>query len=352
MALCYPKMESGIMEKIDPMLAELRAELAAGKYPADAHFPSEYELAERFGVNKKTANKAVSLLVAEGWLYRGRRGQGTLVAPQKPFPRGQLCCLYVLNNQYQAAFLQGAQAGALEHDYLLNYCSPAPSDLPDFLKRLENSPVRGILTGAYGDLNTKLPVVYCDRIPKADSDPFYSVTCNNYQGGYEMMKQLLERGHRNIVIFFNRKLMPDRLKGFRDAMLDAGISDGGKRTFFWLEDSRYEARKNLRLALKKYPGFSAVACGSDPQMFLTADALDQQGIPWRKRIALTGFGNLLGKDPILPAASVDQHPFNLGYTAAENLIALIEGRGEDIPKQSMIDVELVNTGNIPFVPQS
>ena len=37
MALCYPKMESGIMEKIDPMLAELRAELAAGKYPADAH---------------------------------------------------------------------------------------------------------------------------------------------------------------------------------------------------------------------------------------------------------------------------------------------------------------------------
>ena len=35
-----------------------------------------------------------------------------------------------------------------------------------------------------------------------------------------------------------------------------------------------------------------------------------------------------------------------------DLIALIEGRGEDIPKQSMIDVELVNTGNIPFVPQS
>ena len=351
MALCYPKMESGIMEKIDPMLTELRAELSAGKYDDDAHFPSEYELAERFGVNKKTANKAVSLLVSEGWLYRGRRGQGTLVSPVKPFPRGQICCISGLQNTYKAGFLQGAQAGALQHEYLLNYCSPPPEELPDLLKRLENSPVRGILTGYYGELHTRLPVIYIDR-SSGDPESFYSVACNNYQGGYEMMKQILSRGHRNIVIFFQRNLMPDRLKGFYDAMSEAGISDGGKRTFFWLEDSRYEARKNLRQALKKYPGFSAVACGSDPQMFLTADALDQQGIPWRKRIALTGFGNLLGKDPILPAASVDQHPFNLGYTAAENLISLIEGRGEDIPKQSMIDVELVNTGNIPFVPQS
>ncbi len=336
------------MTKIASMLAELRTALADGKFDADSHFPSEYELAERFGVNKKTANKAVSLLVTEGWLYRGRRGQGTLVASQQPFPRGQICFLFVLKNMYQADFLQGAQAGALEHDYLLNYCSPPASDLPNFLQRLENSPVRGILSGAYGDLNTKLPTVYVDRVPKASSDAVYTVTCNNYQGGYEMMKQLLERGHRDIVIFFRRELMPERLTGFRDALLEAGISDWEKRTFFWLEDSRYEAQKNLRQALKKYPGFSAIACGSDPQMFLTADALDQQGIDWRNRIALTGFGNLLRKDPVLPVASVDQHPYNLGYTAAENLISLIEGRGDDIPYQSLIDVELVNTGNIPF----
>lgn len=336
------------MEKIDPMLTELRAELSAGKYGDDAHFPSEYELAERFGVNKKTANKAVSLLVAEGWLYRGRRGQGTLVAPQKPFPRGQLCCIYVLKNLYQSQFLQGAQSAALEHEYLLNYSSPAPSDLPNFLKRLENSPVRGILTGAYGDLNSKLPVIYIDRVLSNPSDTCYSVTCNNYQGGYEMMKLLLERGHRNIVIFFNRRLMPDRLTGFYDALKEAGIPDVEKRTFYWLEDTRYEAQKNLRQALKKYPGLTAIACGSDPQMFLAADALDRQGIDWQNRIALTGFGNLHGNDPIQPVASVDQHPFDLGYLAVENLIALIEGRGAEIPHQSLIDVELVNTGNIPI----
>ncbi|MBE6371267.1 MAG: GntR family transcriptional regulator [Lentisphaerae bacterium] len=339
------------MEKIESMLAELKSDLASGKFAPDAHFPSEYELAERFKVNKKTANKAVSLLVTEGWLYRGRRGQGTLVSPVKPFPGGQICCISILKNAYQSDFLQGAQSGAFQHDYLLNYCSPPPEELPDLLKRLENSPVRGILTGYYGELNTRLPVIYIDR-SSGDPESFYSVSCNNYQGGYEMMKQILARGHRNIVIFFQQKLMRDRLKGFHDAMREAGISDAEKRTFRWLEDSCYEAQKQLRQALKKYPGFTAAACGSDNLMIHTADALDQEGIPWRNRIALTGFGNLLGKDPVLPAASVDQHPFNLGYTAAENLIALIEGRGEDIPKQSMIDVELVNTGNIPFVPQS
>ena len=335
------------MEKIDPMLAELRAELAAGKYGADTHFPSEYELAERFGVNKKTANKAVSLLVTEGWLYRGRRGQGTLVAALKPFPRGQLCCISIIKNLYQAEFLQGAQAGALEHEYLLNYCSPQPAELPDLLKRLENSPVKGIVTGYYGELNTRLPMIYIDR-SAAEAGSFYSVSCNNYQGGYEMMKQVLARGHRDIVIFFQNRLMPERLSGFHDAMRDAGIEDAAKRTFLWPEVSRYEAQKNLRHALKKYPDLSAVVCGSDNMTINTADALDLQGIDWRNRIALTGFGNLLGKDPVLPVASVDQHPFSLGYTAAENLIALIEGRGEEIPKQSLIDVELVNTGNIPI----
>ena len=339
------------MTKIASMLAELRTALADGKFDADSHFPSEYELAERFGVNKKTANKAVSLLVTEGWLYRGRRGQGTLVSPVKPFPRGQICCISILKIAYQADFLQGAQTGALQHEYLLSYCSPQPEELPDLLKRLENSPVRGILTGYYGELNTPLPVIYIDR-SSGDPESFYSVACNNYQGGFVMMKQLLERGHRNIVIFFQRKLMPDRLKGFYDAMREAGVSDAEKRTFCWLEDSRYEAQKHLRQALKKYPGFTAVACGSDNLTIHTADAMDQDGISWRNRIALTGFGNLLGKDPVLPVASVDQHPYSLGFTAAENLIALIEGRGEDIPKQSMIDVELVNTGNIPFVPQS
>ena len=252
---------------------------------------------------------------------------------------------------YQADFLQGAQAGALEHDYLLSYCSPPASLLPNFLQRLENSPVRGILSGAYGDLNTKLPTVYVDRVPKASSDAVYTVTCNNYQGGYEMMKQLLERGHRNIVIFFRRELMPERLTGFRDAMMEAGISDWEKRTFFWLDESRYEAQKNLRQALKKFAGFTAIACGSDPQMFLTADALDQQGLAWRNRIALTGFGNLAYAGDFLRLPGVEQHPEEIGAQGVGELLRMIADPEYAPERLIEIETELVNLEKLPRPPR-
>ena len=67
------------MNKIDVMLETLREEIRKGIYRIGDKFPSQYELSLRFDVNPKTANKAVSLLAAEGLLERQRRGQGTRV---------------------------------------------------------------------------------------------------------------------------------------------------------------------------------------------------------------------------------------------------------------------------------
>ena len=39
-----------IRNKIDSMLSELKSDLASEKYATNAHFPSKYDLAERFGV--------------------------------------------------------------------------------------------------------------------------------------------------------------------------------------------------------------------------------------------------------------------------------------------------------------
>jgi DNA-binding GntR family transcriptional regulator len=46
--------------------AALRAELAEGRYGADDRLPSVAELAATWGVNRKTANKALQLLADEG----------------------------------------------------------------------------------------------------------------------------------------------------------------------------------------------------------------------------------------------------------------------------------------------
>jgi GntR family transcriptional regulator len=58
--------------------ARLRAQIAAGEYPAGSRVPSENELAERFSVGRPTVRQATELLVREQVLER-RRGSGTYV---------------------------------------------------------------------------------------------------------------------------------------------------------------------------------------------------------------------------------------------------------------------------------
>lgn len=63
----------------EQLLERFQAELAGGHWEAGARFPSERELAQRYGVSRVTVNKVMSKLVSEGWLEL-RRGIGTFAA--------------------------------------------------------------------------------------------------------------------------------------------------------------------------------------------------------------------------------------------------------------------------------
>ena len=52
------KMNDPAGNKVNGMLRQLRKELNRKQYDLNSRFPSEYDLADRFGVNLKTANKA------------------------------------------------------------------------------------------------------------------------------------------------------------------------------------------------------------------------------------------------------------------------------------------------------
>jgi len=70
-----------VTERVHLQLAKIcRGEIARGTYRPDEKFPSEREIAGRFGVSRATANKVISNMIAEGMLVL-RRGIGTFVAP-------------------------------------------------------------------------------------------------------------------------------------------------------------------------------------------------------------------------------------------------------------------------------
>jgi len=62
---------------------QLREAIVAGEYPPGQALPSESVLAERYGLNRTTINKAVRLLAAQG-LVTVEHGRGAFVRTQRP----------------------------------------------------------------------------------------------------------------------------------------------------------------------------------------------------------------------------------------------------------------------------
>lgn len=67
--------------RVEAVTQRLRAMIEAGEYGADLKIPPERQLAQRFGVNRLTVAKAISVLASEGWLER-KVGSGTYVNPR------------------------------------------------------------------------------------------------------------------------------------------------------------------------------------------------------------------------------------------------------------------------------
>jgi GntR family transcriptional regulator len=75
--------DSRSLPRQEAFAAELAEEIAAGKHPKGARFPTELELQQRFQVGRHTAREALKILTEQGLLGR-RRKTGTIVLALRP----------------------------------------------------------------------------------------------------------------------------------------------------------------------------------------------------------------------------------------------------------------------------
>ena len=334
-------------DKKTAILQTLRGELNAKKYPLNSRFPSEYLLAERFGVNKTTANKAVAMLTSEGYLKRGRGGQGTIVVRHTVFPKNHIAFIGVISHPFLALQAEGLQEAALEDDSVVSLIAPQPNKLTMTLNKLKNTKTDGIISSAYGLLpDIGIPVIYLEDKVGSLSLPDY-VACDSYHPAFQMMQEVIRRGHRDIVLLVHVQSNPDRLRGYYDAMREAGIMDYEKRTFRMFEYTVGETNLLLKRICRQYPGFTAVVSCSDDDILRMIISMRQQGIEWEGRKAMIGFGNLRGISNVYPIATVDQHPVRIGAEAYRLLLEKIEHPEQTV--QELLDTELVNLQNIPVI---
>ena len=203
----------------------------------------------------------------------------------------------------------------------------------------------GLLTP---DLLRGTPVVLVDCEPAVSGFDF--VRSDHYGGALALTRHLLAHGHRRVGFLgddpaiFSARL---RLKGFTDAMEEAGLSVDpqlvitGERSpigwqteaFQWL--NRLDQRPTAIMTAQNF-----VTMG-------TVRALHQ--LKLERSIALAGFDEIEMGDVVSPAITVlPQHPFELGRIAGETLFRRLSGSVEP-PVQEILTAAVVprGSGEIP-----
>ena len=343
------------MNTAEKIFNELRIRLENGVYIPGSRFPSESMLADEFSVNKMTMNKVVSLLAERKYLIRGVRGAGTRVAEISSIARGAIAFLSPLT-PYTICVLRGVYAEAVRHNFTVMVESPAIEDFSSRMEILQNQGVCGIVSATW-----RLPclpekmLIFC-----VDSEPYpvpadkhvHFINSDNFQGGCQMMNEIMRRGHREILIFSSERFhtavnapKTPRVCGFHHIMEQNGITDFEERTFYSPPASIEDAKRFLKLYLKAFPKTTMIAADSDGSAGLINSAALELGVDCPGKITLTGFGNVLN----LPIANVDQNPERQGELAARYIIEYANSGKCPAPLHEKIATTLTGVEHIPII---
>ncbi len=223
---------------------------------------------------------------------------------------------------------EAAQAIAHTHESLLIVLTTQnqPKAELDAVNLLMRHRVDGFIIAPSNDRNSALnvllkkisiPVVAMDR-PIVGSS-IASVVADNYAGAQLATRHLIEHGYRRIVCVTGEPhlyTIQERIRGYRDAMSDAGLEP--------ILEADIKTNADAQRAVR-----NVTVGGSAPEAFFTLknsttidifDALQRQAISVPDTVALLGYDDFPLAELVRPSISVIQQPVDeLGHIAAKLL---------------------------------
>lgn len=166
---------------------------------------------------------------------------------------------------------------------------------------------------------------------------------NNFTIGYELTKHFIQQGHRKIAflgVSSNYIVTLDRLNGYKKALEDNGIPIDERLIVEskFIEDNGYELMKQLFERGQKPTG---VMAGDDLLAFGAMKYINEQGLKVPDDIGVSGFNNVpLANYSIPPLTSVEVNPFLLGSKAFELLLTAINSDYKSY-NRAIVPAELV-----------
>ncbi|MFA6715357.1 MAG: GntR family transcriptional regulator [Victivallaceae bacterium] len=301
--------------------------------------PSEKELAQKYGVNFKTVNKAISTLVGEGILYRVR-GKGAFI--KKDAHRNlqssvrtiglAVFNLQWLNNPFYSEILAGIGEVVQKNGHNLQFLT-TNKNLGEAHRNLyymdawQQGKFDGmIIAGEEVDENDiaklsskKFPFVLLGKhLPKRKIN---LVGIDNFKGGYDAAMHLINLDHKCIAFIpgNNYKTDKERIAGCKEAMKNAKLKLDKKyiKPGYFEEKKAYQAMQEL---LKLTPRPTAVIASDDIMAASAMQAVKDAGLSVPGEISVIGFNDILLASKLTPALTTLKIPlYEMGKTTTEIL---------------------------------
>jgi LacI family transcriptional regulator len=188
---------------------------------------------------------------------------------------------------------------------------------------------------------SKVPVVLFHQIPGTSA--FSSVSMNQFEGGYLAGKHLVELGHRRIAILSGPRghgNFVQRIKGFSKAI--RSIKDNVALTIIHGQpdfEGGYEMAKEL---LSKKHRVTAIFAANDMTAFGISNAIFEAGLSIPEDISLVGFGNVELAKIVRPPLTTIHHPkYEMGKAAVEIMMGLAKTGSLGVPENREFGIRLV-----------
>jgi LacI family transcriptional regulator len=192
------------------------------------------------------------------------------------------------------------------------------------------------------NLPKSLPVVLLNCF--VDGDSFDSLNIDNYNGAYQVVRHLVEHGHKRIAMIKGKVKNYDaseRTRGFRAAVRDLGLdlaycyeAEGN-----FSGESGYSAMKKI---LEFSPHPTAVFAANDSMAIGAISALREQNIKVPGDIALVGFDDIpIAEFMLPPLSSVRVKISELGTLAVHRLVHAIREKNNHEKQKIIIPTTLV-----------
>lgn len=348
--------------KHQAVFEQIKNAINSGKLQPGTRLQNETDLAETYGVSVITIRRAMTDLVAEGYVSR-KRGAGTFVAQtsvrtEPPSDKQKLFVLMMNQESYSATsiirIIEGAQRTFSTHhaNMLIDWNSTIPKISAAGIERMLQQSVDGFLIYPFDPrqnreefqriLNHNKPYVLLDRHDAFM--PSLYVGSNNFDGGILATNALIKHGHERLCFvahLFFLSSEQERYAGFLSALHAAGIQPGPHHLM---------AKPNIPVLaqLIRNKDITAIFCASDRIAENVVHTLTEMGLQIPEDVSVIGFDdNIYTTATPVPLSTVRQNFDLIGQRAAELLLWSLDHR-DSYPNGMQIQtgVELVLRSSI------